>query len=780
MTVSWETSVVEVRLPADADELGRTTISEFQRRRVPASPTGLVDAGRVLVIGTCASICDAAASIERIAEAPSVRRVLCLLVDDVDGVVPPSLRLPSLLSHNRSISALWVGDERGVLWRLGTTKARALTVCPQDADAGLSLTSLLAALREPEVFDAVCDATAATGTVLSPALRVLVPGTAPMVLKAAERTAVRLLAGDESAPVAAMLRATDLQDEAFLLGNAPSPAELFDHRGATGRLARRVQDSIEAGQAQLHRVSSIRGGAVTAEALADVKAVGQALDDLYTFQRSQLFSEINGSDGLNPTEVGVLKAAGLRSAAITEATAIDIDKYRLRLRDLAVGALERTRSLAAVSGELRSVAALATPRSTEETVEALDACCPEELRSHLRDYPALSLRISSGWSLVLLWLLAASLALVPVPYLAIPLGLILTGALVLLSAASDATSKTMLSYVSTQRRELFPVVVALAVGALCGAVLQLRSPSTALTIAGVVLTPMACAAWLRVMWVQSATRWAKGARLDDAARALHELLELTATVATNDWILANPRLQLADSAGRLANVLEELRALLLKDMPDIVAGDQPDHDGRGFANPAVSVELADVQGRALMQRAGDARDIVMHDYVDLVAGAIDDRWFALMTSAEDSDTDVADDFLVRMEDYRHALYAAGLFATGDSSAASARRKRELLASVWRETDGVAQLLATSAASDLVQLCAAEHLPFLDEEPARALMVRFAPEAYRPESGEHALVQTRSLLLAGVIRLVPLRGGIADFGDDRVVGHPSSRASLSAA
>lgn len=316
MTVTWDSRVVEIHLPEQADELARTAISTFQRRHVPPSPTGLMDAGRVMVVGSCAALCEAEASLERLIEAPSVLRVLCMVVDDGDGALPPALRLPRLLDQSRSVGTLWIGDGRGVLWRMGTTKAQAITTVSQEGAEALPVGSVLAALREPEVFDATFSAATSSGHVFSPALHVFLPSTTPSVIKASERAAVRALAGDDSAPVAALLRPSDLEDEAFLLGNAPNPSELFDHRGPTGQLAGQVQACIDSAQASLQRVASVRGGSVASDAVAQVRAVGRALDALHAFQRDELFAKINGSDGLDPTEVGILKAAGLRSASV--------------------------------------------------------------------------------------------------------------------------------------------------------------------------------------------------------------------------------------------------------------------------------------------------------------------------------------------------------------------------------------------------------------------------------------------------------------------------------
>ena len=119
------------------------------------------------------------------------------------------------------------------------------------------------------------------------------------------------------------------------------------------------------------------------------------------------------------------------------------------------------------------------------------------------------------------------------------------------------------------------------------------------------------------------------------------------------------------------------------------------------------------------------------------------------------------------------MNANGLFGTRanlngrDENALSVggrQRRRELLAELWENLD-IEKLLGYTADADLVQLCSAETLVVLGQDPADARMVRFAPVTKMSRGQTSDIVRTSSMLMAGVLRLVPLRDGLVTFGED---------------
>jgi hypothetical protein len=91
-------------------------------------------------------------------EAPTFRQMTCVIVGPPAS--PPELDIPLALDFHR-VPILWVGDPRGVGWRIGQSKPDRIVVSPADPDGSKTIADVLDALMVPEVYDHVSDALSA-------------------------------------------------------------------------------------------------------------------------------------------------------------------------------------------------------------------------------------------------------------------------------------------------------------------------------------------------------------------------------------------------------------------------------------------------------------------------------------------------------------------------------------------------------------------------------------------------------------------------------------------
>ena len=159
----------------------------------------------------------------------------------------------------------------------------------------------------------------------------------------------------------------------------------------------------------------------------------------------------------------------------------------------------------------------------------------------------------------------------------------------------------------------------------------------------------------------------------------------------------------------------------------------------------------------------------MHDYIDLIEFSIGEHWVGINSAPNDqSSATVYGAFQALSLEYRTEIQRHGLFqgsiaaspANGNRSARGAQKRADLLANLWREIGDLDDLLAAPPDSDIVQFCAPDDLLLLDQSPESAKMVRFAPATYSRDGLDLPITHTQKMLIAGVLRLVPLRGGTA--------------------
>jgi hypothetical protein len=334
-------------------------------------------------------------------------------------------------------------------------------------------------------------------------------------------------------------------------------------------------------------------------------------------------------------------------------------------------------------------------------------------------------------------------------------------------------------------RATYLVSSAVILGLIVGGAIRGITDTTAAHALGSIAAVVLLFAFALHAWRTSSKAWLAEADLAGARAAGDRLLEVTAAVLMNDWILANPRTRFAESAGRLAAALEEIRVALLG---PLAPGKEPESSKRDKAlvtatlpddpqiecNSAVRAHLSEESASTFMKQTGKLQEIVLQDYLDAIASVIEEQW-PLIAGAEERDGQDAcrEAMQRRLFAYRHDLRRHGLFGTRvfvdgrDESALSAegrRRRRALLEELWEGLD-IDDLIGLSMESDLVQLCSPEQLARLDQDAALAQLVRFAPGAAAASIHKTGMVRSSQMQMAGLLRLVGLRAGTVRFGVD---------------
>jgi hypothetical protein len=533
------------------------------------------------------------------------------------------------------------------------------------------------------------------------------------------------------------------------------------------------------------------------QANRSIRAVGESLAKLKN-ELVLLFDEVDGSNGLDADEVKRLRSAGLRSGS-TRIASEQPDEAEERLREHALNELARTRSLKEVVGDLRHVEEGATPQSARETRGLLEKAAPDAMIEQTRAHPPLRVPVSDWRSLTIVFVMFGAAA-TSWSWVWPATALLLCGLYLYFFVVTHPLSDVRgLSWRGLQRAARASSVYLIAGTVMFGlsAGLGLRGAINVVPVKvlGILLAVVALGALARYAWRAASRRWLDSADLVGAREAGRRMLEVTASVAINDWILAESRVRFARIAGKLAGSLEAMRVALLADLapgttslPADAQGStpeeaQPEEQGPTdldrtiplFAcNPAVRADLSEVGGGALYKHSAMLEEIVLHDYLDAIASTITDHWPQIaMGDASTGERVVVSALKRRLHWYRRDLGVNGLFGTRASagsrdenalSVEGRQRRRELLAELWESLD-LESLLEFSADADLVQFCSAETLVLLDQDPVNARITRFAPASKASARATSDIVRTRSMLMAGVLRIVPLRTGTVLFEED---------------
>ncbi len=146
----------------DPATIGEGTLEERQRALAATIPNGhvagqwrLIDIERVLVVDDADTFSGHTEAYQHLTQAPTFGRMLCLVVGNPKAA--PSLAIPQAVDAGRA-AVLWVGDPRGVGWRIGRSRTTRLAFNDADPDGALTLAHLIEVLSRHEVFDHVAGA----------------------------------------------------------------------------------------------------------------------------------------------------------------------------------------------------------------------------------------------------------------------------------------------------------------------------------------------------------------------------------------------------------------------------------------------------------------------------------------------------------------------------------------------------------------------------------------------------------------------------------------------
>jgi hypothetical protein len=145
----------------DAGRINEDTLEELQQQALKGGDTEearLVDIPRLLIVDDASAFPGHGQALRCLLEAPTFREMTCVIVGP--PAASPELDLPLALDFHR-VPVLWVGDPRGVGWRIGRSKPDRITVSPTDPDGSKTVADVLDALMDAEVYEHVSAALSA-------------------------------------------------------------------------------------------------------------------------------------------------------------------------------------------------------------------------------------------------------------------------------------------------------------------------------------------------------------------------------------------------------------------------------------------------------------------------------------------------------------------------------------------------------------------------------------------------------------------------------------------
>jgi uncharacterized membrane protein len=162
------TTVIVIDLRASAagpdaatpGNINERTLEERQRRSQSGGiddPSGwrLINFERLLVVDDAAEFAGHEDDYRCLIEAPTFGQMLCVVIGAPAD--PPYLDQPKAMAAAR-VPVLWLGDSRGVGWRIGKANTTRLAFSDTDPDGTSTVESLIESLTSPAVFDEIATA----------------------------------------------------------------------------------------------------------------------------------------------------------------------------------------------------------------------------------------------------------------------------------------------------------------------------------------------------------------------------------------------------------------------------------------------------------------------------------------------------------------------------------------------------------------------------------------------------------------------------------------------
>lgn len=756
-------AVVTLDFRNDVDAVLTRPFSAIQRERAGAGASGFHDLGAVLIIDSPQQVVSHEEAYRRVVESQSVSSVICLLVGapSAGARTGEALVLPAILQHPQ-MAVLWVGDDQGVAWGMGAATSSVLAFPGPGSSGSTALFDLVGTLTHVEVFErVVADCGPASANV--PGLRAMVLGRSEdAIVAAAEARVVKSLIGGEDEMVSI---ATTAQPETLtnLLGTRPAPDGVIDPNGPVGRMIRDARDELAHAEDAIARLAA--GPALRSDgeaAAARLRAFGNTMRSLRDLMASAI-EDVDGSDGLNPSERERIAAIGIDPGKIRDAVHPEGDTIDTILKAHVLSLLRSEVSLDVIQSEMRSIAERAQPASPEETLGRMRHVLDDHVIDRLAEARSFTPKVLDA--LTLLGLFGAGIAsgtmhafrpvMVAANVLAplYVLSALLHKRLWVSPAAAIRAFRSAPRALQAVRGGVLWPLSALAGYGLAWSLERSMDPRGAVGILGVVAAAVIYWLLFRLAWLRAVSTWRASVDIEGAGSTLGEACATLGDVAVNEWALSNPRLRLSRLARGVAETVREFEVLLAS----AVSPDEALLSASPLATSGTRFQVDAASG--FENHDADVESVLDGDYVDLMTKVLVEGWpqFELQ-GVQDAASDLDNRFAELLLQYRAFRSDRGLLEAPEFlGAAAVSRRRALASSLWSTTTDLAEVLTDEAA--VVQLIAPEQLVFLEAAPELAKVVRFAPGAARATVTRIPdVVFTSSETAGGILRLVPMRTG----------------------
>jgi hypothetical protein len=828
-----EPTVVEIDLRFDYEALlDVEKISIIQEQFVSGLGADMrSDTTRVLIIDHACDLEKHSNGYQKIINARTVGPVVCLLLGPPAApaestIGPDSPRLPGAEPGRRGglggtgadgreptlvkpfalrapVATLWVSEPYGVGWGMNQTVPSFVGAAHHANDGGYDtpvLRALLDALRIPDVFDKVIDVVGGMPeATASPGILAVLGRVDDDVLADAQVLAVDQLLRDR--PNASDEAPADLVTGSLALilrdaGKIRADSDVLLPGGYLDSTLTQCRDYLADAEAKAKAMRSpravfgemgallhaLRGYTVHQSPQTrgmvvrnNVMVVGSHVDTL----RDQLageFEAIDGRRGLDVQKLNRINDLGLRSEPLPHTDAPAVVEA---LEHLVCGGLDRRHSIVEISRWLLGISRLLIPRGSAARIPELERVCADNVVHAMREPPVMSLNLASLPTLLAVFFCCALAGIwqpagAPVA-IAIATAAVLTsiaGAIFLATARRSLPDEGRLRNIAIG--DFWILTVAAALGGVAGVLAPVQlypfDVPTPLGIAAVTVAALGLIFWWRATWLHAIARWDAPSWVQNAIACVDDLRVLVNDVALYEWILSDSRRAAVDIAGALSGALFDMKIQF------VAHADKVRTEGTGRqlrATPGVDAEIPSL----LRQNSAEIAGIVSDDMVALVRLLLERCWADLGRDALDAPAQwVSEQTEMHLGRYKHHLERRGVHGLSPFKADNERR-RVLAHTVWQDTRRVSTVLRSSIQHPgIIQLCAPEHLLFLDVDPNRAGSVRFAPKGAQTQhgqglrgvgrNGDHQsvmgdMIWTEWGQVAGIIRLVRMRAGTVE-------------------
>jgi hypothetical protein len=686
------------------------------------------DLSRLLVLDDTAALTDHSEIFERLLTSRRMDHLLCVAVGPRAGDTR-ELLLPGSISGGRGSAVLWVSDPLGVDWQLAASAIAKV----RSGNGANGLNYLIDLLSTAEVFDRVCELAALIpGGIASPGLRLAGTDDEAASFSAALAVAIRRLVGSRSPSPGT--------DEPFTIQPNGRPGASLAENGEICQYRDDVGASATSAAAALAELATVGGlvGFSQPQAPELLIATGTALA-MFRDRVSGLLRSAHAPGGLSEKQLDQVVRAGVRLPELpgiaedgTRAAVPRAGSVTTAVRDAIAEDVRSGATLPRVSSRLALTERKLDPRGSASYLPDVDRCCPAALIRRLAEPgplpPPHPLLPAAGALAAVLAGLAAGWSIAAGIAAGVIIALGWTGITVLMMRGGQVTRPAVRRRATAA---LLAALVGAAIGAGAGVALK---PARPVVIAGIVLALVIVAATAIWSWRARVGAWRRDLAPNEATGAAGALAELVVTVATREWSGAAAMLdEIARSRIVIDGVAQQLRV-------------HADHyDG---------VESTGLQASRAVRLSNSLtptlRELVLAVLAARPAFGLDGRAAFELAQAKTGELITGWTLHARENGALSPPPFAAMAGNGTSYADES------------EVAEIKEIVAHDPSAVMWQLCTPADLSALDVV-TRPQVVAFAPRLARQPLADalpRDTVWTSSGQHAGLLRLVPLRAGIA--------------------